>query len=80
MGFHVVLFYHGMVFARCDNIFNLAIPFPDSFDDMCSHVRLTWDGQIRFQAEWGGSPNLKTHGLVVPEHEYGSRSPQPCNP
>ena len=51
------LFYHGMGFARCDNIFSLALPFLDSFDEMGSFMRFVWDGQIGFEVEWGGSPN-----------------------
>ena len=57
MGLHVFLFYHGMGFSRCDNIFNLALPFPDSFDEMGSLMRFVGDGRIRFEAEWGGSLN-----------------------
>jgi len=57
MGLHVFLFYHGMGFARCDRIFSLALPFPDSFDEMGSLIRFMWDGQIGFEAEWGGSLN-----------------------
>ena len=57
MGLNVFLFYHGMGFARCDSIFNLALPFPDSFDEMCSLIRFMWDGQIGFEFELGGSLN-----------------------
>ena len=57
MGLHVFLFYHGMGFSRCDRIFSLALLFPDSFDEMSSLIRFMWDGQIGFEAEWGGSPN-----------------------
>lgn len=49
MGFHVFLFYHGMCFSRCDNIFILALPFFDSFDEMGSLIRFMWDGRIRFK-------------------------------
>ena len=57
MGLHVVLSYHGMGVAKCDNIFILAFPFPDSFDEMGSLIRFMWDGHIGFKAEWGGSTN-----------------------
>ena len=30
MVLHVVIFYHGMGFARCDSVFSLALPFPDN--------------------------------------------------
>ena len=52
-----VYFYHGTSFSRCDNIFNLALPFPDRFDEMGSLIRFMWDDQIRFETEKGGSPN-----------------------
>ena len=29
MVFHVVIFYLGMGFSRCDNVFSLAFPFPN---------------------------------------------------
>ena len=51
------LFYHVMGFSRCDSIFSLALPFPDSFDEMGSLIWFMWDGRIRFEVEWGGSPN-----------------------
>ena len=57
MGLHVFLFYHGMGFTRCDSVFSLAFPFLDSFDEMDSLIWFLWDGQIGFQAEWGGSLN-----------------------
>ena len=46
-----------MGFTRCDRIFSLALPFPDSFDEMGSLMRFVGDDRIRFEAEWGGSPN-----------------------
>jgi len=49
MGLHVFLFYHGMGFSSCDNIFNLALPFPDSFDEMGSLIQFMWDGRIGFE-------------------------------
>ena len=51
------MFYHGMGFSRCDNIFSLALPFPDNFDEMGSLIQFVWDGQIGFEAEVGGSMN-----------------------
>ena len=51
------LFYHGMGFSRCDSIFSLAFPFPDSFDEMGSLMRFVGDGWIGFEAERGGSLN-----------------------
>ena len=51
------LFYYGMGFAKCDSIFSLALPFPDSFDEMDSLMHFLGDGRIGFKAEWGGSPN-----------------------
>jgi len=30
MVLHVVIFYYGMGFSRCDSVFSLAFPFPDS--------------------------------------------------
>ena len=35
--------------------FNLAFPFPDSFDEMGSLIQFMKDGRIRFEVEWGGS-------------------------
>jgi len=46
-----------MGFSRCDNVFSLALPFPDSFDEMGSLMRFMWDGRIGFYVEWGGSSN-----------------------
>ena len=57
MGLHVLLFYHGMCFSKCDSIFSLALPFPDSFDEMGSLMHFVGDVQIGFEAEWGGSLN-----------------------
>jgi len=57
MGFHVFLFYHGMGFSRCESILSLALPFPNSFDEMDSLIWFVWDGLIGFEAKWGGSPN-----------------------
>ena len=57
MGLHVFIFYHGMCFSRCDSIFSLALPFPDSFDEMGSFMRFMGVDQIGFEAEWGGYPN-----------------------
>jgi len=57
MGLHVVIFYHGMGFSRCDNIFSLALPFPNIFDEMGSLIQSMWDGRIGIEAKWGGSPN-----------------------
>ena len=51
------LFYHGMGFSGCDNIFSLALPFPDSFDEMVSLIRFMWDDWIGFEVEGGGSLN-----------------------
>ena len=31
---HVVIFYHGMGFSRCNSVFSLALPFSDSHDVM----------------------------------------------
>ena len=77
-----------MGFSRCDSIFSLALPFPGSFDEMGSLMRFVGDGRIGFEAEWGGSPNWKTHGgsgpwtklrmhkatgLLTPELDYGLR-------
>ena len=36
MVLHVVVFYHGMVSSRCDSVLSLALPFPDSLDEMGS--------------------------------------------
>jgi len=41
---HVVLFYHGMGFLGVIVFFNLAFPFPDSFDEMGSLMRFVGDG------------------------------------
>ena len=57
MQLHVVIFYHGIGFARCDSIFSIAFPFLDSFDETGSLIRFMWDGRIGFEAEWGGSSN-----------------------
>jgi len=57
MGLYVFLFYHGMGFSRCENISSLAFPFHNSFDEMGSFIQFMWDGQIGFEAEWGGSLN-----------------------
>ena len=57
MELHVFLSYHGMVFSRCDNIFSLALTFPNSFDEMDSLMRFVWDGQNGFEVEWGGYLN-----------------------
>ncbi len=57
MRLHVFLFYHGMGFSMCDSISSLALPFPDSFDEMGSLICLMWDAWIGFETEWGGSPN-----------------------
>jgi len=57
MGLHVFLFYQGIGFSRCDSIFTLAFPFPDSFDEMGSLMHFVGDGRIGFEAEWGGSLN-----------------------
>jgi len=57
MGFHVFLFYHGMGFSRCKSIFSLALPFPNSFDEMGSLMCFVGDGRVRFEVEWNGSPN-----------------------
>ena len=46
-----------MGFARYDYISSLPFPFPDSFDEMGSLMHFVGDGQIGFEAEWGGSPN-----------------------
>ena len=51
------LFYHGMGLAMCDNIFSLALAFPDSFDEVGSLMHFVGDGRIGFEAEWGVSPN-----------------------
>ena len=57
MGLHVFLFYHGMGFSRCGSIFNLALPFPNSFDEMGSLMGFVGYGRIGFETEWGGSLN-----------------------
>ena len=46
MVLHVVIFYHGIGFARCDNVFSLALPFPDSLDEMGSHTLVELDCQM----------------------------------
>ena len=51
------ILYHGMGFSRCDSVFRLALPFPDSFDEMGSLMCFVGDGQIGFEAELGGSLN-----------------------
>ncbi len=45
--------WHG--FSRCDSTFSLALPFPNSFDEMGSLMRFVGDGEIGFEAKWGGS-------------------------
>jgi len=45
----VFIFYHGMGFSRCDSIFDLALPFLDSFDDMGSLIQFMWDDRIGFE-------------------------------
>ena len=57
MGLHVFLFYHVMGFVRCDSIFSLPFPFPNSFDEMGSLMHFVGDGWIGFEVEWGGSSN-----------------------
>ena len=57
MGLHVFLFHHGMDFPRCDSNFSLLLPFPNSLDEMGSLMQFMWNGQIVFEAEWGGSMN-----------------------
>jgi len=34
------------VFPGVIVFFNLALPFPNSFDEMGSHIRLSWDGRM----------------------------------
>jgi len=57
MGLHVFIFYHGMGLARWDSIFSLALPFPDSFNEMCSLIHFLGVGRIGYEDEWGGSLN-----------------------
>ena len=57
MGLHVFHFYHGMVFSKCDSIFILPLPLLKSFDGMGSLMHFVGDGQIGFEAKWGGSLN-----------------------
>jgi len=45
------------VFPGVTLFFNLALPFPDSFNEMGSRTRLMWDGRIGFKAKWGGYLN-----------------------
>jgi len=66
MRFHVVLSYHGMGFCKCDSIFSITLPFLNSFDKKGSPIQFMWDGQIGFEIELGGYPNLQTHGLSGP--------------
>ena len=51
MGLHVVFSHHGMGFSRYESIFNLALSFLDSLDEMGSLIRFMWDGQIGFESE-----------------------------
>ena len=43
MVLYVVVFYHGMGFSRCDNVFSLALPFPHRLDEMGSHTSVELD-------------------------------------
>ena len=43
MVLHVVVFYHGMGFSRCDSVFGLALPIPNSLDEMGSHTSIELD-------------------------------------
>ena len=40
-----------------DSIFSLALPFPNSFDEMGSLMQFVGDVRIGFEADWGGSLN-----------------------
>ena len=46
MSFHLVLFYHGIGFSRCNNVFSLALRFPDSHSVMGYHVLVKLDCQM----------------------------------
>ena len=43
MVLHVVIFCHGMGFSKCDSVFSLALPFPNSLDEMGSHTLVELD-------------------------------------
>jgi len=57
MGFHVFLFYHGMRYSMCYNIFILALPFPHSFDEIGTLVQFVLDDPIGLKGAWVGSQN-----------------------
>ena len=57
MGLHELHFIPGMGFSRCDSIFSLALPFPNSFDEMGYLMHFVGDGRIGCKAEWRGSTN-----------------------
>ena len=46
MVLHVILFYRGMAFAKCDSIFSLAMPYQDSLDEMGCHTSIELDHQM----------------------------------
>jgi len=46
MVLHVVAFFHGIGFTRCDIIFSLAFPFPDNLDEMGYHTSVQLDFQM----------------------------------
>ena len=53
--------WHGFLgvtlFSTMSWVFPSVTIFPDSFDEMGFLIRFMWGGQIRFEAEWGGSLN-----------------------
>ena len=57
--FHVVIFCHGMGFSKCESVFNLAFPFPNSLDEMCSHTSVELDCQMDLKPSGVGLRNDK---------------------
>ena len=57
MVLHVLIFCHGMVVSKCENVFILALPFLDSHgvvEFSCFGLAGLPDG---FKYEWGGYIN-----------------------
>ena len=68
---HVVLCCYGMGFSRYDSVFILAFPFSNNHG-VIGFSCFGWARFLdEFEAEWGGSLNNITHGLVTPEPNCG---------
>ncbi len=62
-----------MDFARCNNVFSLASPFPDGHGVVGSHVLVELDYRMDSKMSDVNLQNDRTHGLLTPEPDCGLR-------